>query len=136
MLLLAAPLAVEAKPAKMLPRVAVLYPGSPVQHNELAAAFVQGMRDNDYVDGKDFALDVRYVGTRLHELDRIITELLPLRPDVIVTVGSQGAWAAKRATSTIPIVMAVVADPSDRGSLRACRGPEGTLPATPSLPKW
>ena len=44
MLLLAAPLPVEAQPAKMLPRVAVLYPGSPVQHDKLAAAFVQGSR--------------------------------------------------------------------------------------------
>jgi putative ABC transport system substrate-binding protein len=132
MLLLAAPLAVEAQPAKTLPRVAVLYPGSPVpgspvQQDELAAAFVQGMRDNGYVDGKDFALDVRYVGTRLHELDRIITELLPLRPDVIVTVGSQGAWAAKRATSTIPIVMAVVADPVGQGLVTSLPRPGGNL---------
>lgn len=127
MLLLAVPLAVKAQPAKTLPRVAVLYPGSPVQHDKLANAFVQGMRDNGYVDGKDVALDVRYVGTQGDELDRAIAALLPLRPDVIVTVGSQGAWAAKRATSTIPIVMAVVADPVGQGLVTSLAKPGGNL---------
>jgi len=126
-LLLAVPLAVKAQQAKTLPRVAVLYPGSPVQHNKLVNAFVQGMRDNGYVDGKDVALDVRYVGTQGDELDRAIAALLPLRPDVIVTVGSLEAWAAKRATSTIPIVMAVVADPVGQGLVASLAKPGGNL---------
>lgn len=125
--LFAAPLTVEAQPAQVLPRVAALWAGPPDPHNKLAKAFLQGMRDNGYVEGKTFALDERYVGTRGEELDRVITALLPLKPDVIVTVGSQGAWAAKRATSTIPIVMAVVADPVGQRLVASLAKPGGNL---------
>src|SRR5687767_3675611 len=101
-----------AQPTTVLPRVALLYPGEPLQRNELADAFEQGMRDNGYVRGRDFVFDLRYVGTRggtWEGLERVIAELLQLRTEVIVTIGSQGAWAAKKATATIPIVMATVA---------------------------
>ena len=126
-LLLAMPTAVEPRPPKLLPRVVFLYPGPPVQPDKLGNAFVQGMRDNGYVDGKDFALDERYVGTGGEELGRVIAELLPLRPDVIVTVGSQVAWAAKRATSTIPIVMAVAGDPVGQGLVTSLAKPGGNV---------
>jgi hypothetical protein len=54
--------------AQAPPRVTVLSPGSPVPHDDLANAFVRGMRDHGYVEGQDFMLDVRYVGTRADEL--------------------------------------------------------------------
>jgi putative tryptophan/tyrosine transport system substrate-binding protein len=85
------------------------------------------MRDHGYLEGQDFVLDVRYVGTRADEVDRLIGELLPLRPSVIVTVGSQGAWAARKVTSTIPIVMAVVADPVGQGLVTSLAQPGGNL---------
>jgi len=116
-----------AQPAKVLPRVAMLFPGSPAQHNELVQAFLQAMRENGYVDGRDFVFDLRYVGTSGDELDRALNELLPIRPTVIVTIGSQGAWAAKKATSTIPIVMATVADPVGQGLVASLARPEGNL---------
>jgi len=113
-------------------RVAVLFPGPPVPHDELLndeyyRALVQGMRDNGYIDGKHFILDVHHFGTRDDELDRVIAALLPLKPDVIVTVGSQCAWAAKKATSTIPIVMAVVGDPVGQGLVTSLARPGGNL---------
>ena len=126
-LLLAVSLAAEAQPARILPRVAVLYPGSPPQGNQTTRPFLQGMRENGYVDGKDFTFDPRYVGTRGDEMERAIAALLLLKPDVIVTVGSQGAWAAKRATSTIPIVMALAADPVGQGLVSSLAKPGGNV---------
>lgn len=88
------------------------------------------MRENDYVQGRDFVFDLRYVGTpggTWEGLERVIAELLRLRSDVIVTIGSQGAWAAKKATSTIPIVMATVADPVGQGLVASLAQPGGNI---------
>jgi putative ABC transport system substrate-binding protein len=120
-------LAAEAQQAQVLPRVALLFPVVGAQGNKLQKAFVHGMRENGYVDGHDVVLDVRYAGTRADELDRVMSELLPLGPAVIVTVGSQGAWAAKKATATIPIVMAVVADPVGQGLVASLAQPGGNI---------
>jgi len=68
------------------------------------------------VEGRDFAFDLRYLGTSGDELERVVADLLALRPNVIVIVGSPAAWAAKKATSTIPIVMATVGDPRRIGA--------------------
>ena len=123
----AAPRAVEAQQATLRPRVAVLYPGSPVQQNALVEAFVHGMRDHGYVDGKDFALDVHYIGTHVDELQRATAAVVGSRPEVIVTVGSPGAWAAKRATATNPIVMTVAADPVGQGLVASLAKPGGNI---------
>jgi len=108
----------------------MLYPGSPQPHNELADAFVQGMRENGYVDGREFVFDLRYVGTRgaaWEGVERVIAELLQLRSAVIVTIGSQGARAAKKATSTTPIVMATVGDPVGLGLVTSLAQPGGNI---------
>src|SRR5262249_30493183 len=122
--ILVAPLAVEAQ---VLPRVAMLFPGASRQPNELASAFVESMRENGYVDGHGFVFDLRYIGTSTDELGRVFSELLPLRPAVIVTIGSPAAWAAKKATSTIPIVMATVGDPVGQGLVASMAYPGGNL---------
>jgi len=105
----------------------MLYPGSPVQPNQLANAFLEAMRENGYVDGQNVVFDLQYIGTRADELDRVIGELLPLKPTVIITVGTPGAWAAKKATSTIPIVMATVGDPVGQGLVASLARPGGNL---------
>src|SRR5262249_9067674 len=113
--------------AQTMPRVAMLYPGSSVQPNELAAVFLEAMRENGYVDGRDLVFDLRYIGTRADELDRVIGELLPLKPAVIITIGTPGARAAKNATSTTPIVMAVVGDPVGQRLVASMAHPGGNL---------
>jgi len=100
--------------------------GSPVQPNQLANAFLEAMRENRYVDGRDFAFDLRYFDTS-DELERVVADLLPLKPDVIVTSGSPAAWAAKKAISTIPIVTATVADPVEQGLVASLAKPGGNL---------
>lgn len=119
-----------AQPTRVLPRVAMLYPGEPLPSNELADVFEEAMREGGYVHGRDVVFDLRYVGTpdgTWERLERVISELLQLRLDVIVTIGSQGALAAKKATSTIPIVMATVADPVGQGLVTSLAQPGGNI---------
>jgi len=62
-------------PRKALPRVAMLLPGSPAQPNQLATAFLEAMRENSYVDGRNLAFDLRYLRTSGDELERVVADL-------------------------------------------------------------
>ena len=72
-------------------------------------ALQTGLRELGYVEGKNLKVEYRFGGTE--RLDAIASELVELRPDAIVTAGTPAVFAAKRATTTIPIVMAPVGDP-------------------------
>ena len=109
--LASAVVAPRAVRAQVLPRAVVVFIGSPGLYTGLEEAFVQGMRDDGYVNREHFVLDVRYAETAGGELDRVTRAAVESRPDVLVTMGSQGAWAARKATTSTPIVMAVLADP-------------------------
>jgi putative ABC transport system substrate-binding protein len=73
-------------------------------------AFRQGLRDLGYVEGRDIAIEYRTAEGDIDRLTPLTTELVRLKVDVIVTSSGQGALRAKKATSTIPIVMANSAD--------------------------
>src|SRR5437660_2905212 len=102
--LLAAPLAPEAQPPAKRSRVGVLlnlYPpdADPPQ------ALRQGLRDLGYVEGQNLVIDWRYQLGRTDRLPALATELVHLKPDVIVADSTVAIGAAMQATSTIPIVM-------------------------------
>jgi putative tryptophan/tyrosine transport system substrate-binding protein len=66
-------------------------------------------------------------GPQSERLDAIASELVELRPDVIVTVGTPATFAAKRATTTIPVVMAPVGDPVRIGLVASLAHPRGNI---------
>jgi len=70
-------------------------------------AFVEGMRDLGYVEGRNLVLEHRAASNAIHELDTLAKALIALHVDVIVTQGTPAARAAASATSTIPIVIAL-----------------------------
>jgi putative ABC transport system substrate-binding protein len=74
-------------------------------------AFRQGLEELGYVDGRDIVIETRWAEGRLDQLPALAAELVGLRVDILVGVGAVVARAAKSATTTIPIVMAVVIDP-------------------------
>ncbi len=126
--LFALPLAVEGQtPA---PRVGYLSlaPG-PSARSE---ALQQGFRDLGYIDGQSLVVVYRWTDGRLDRAQEAAAELVRLGVNVIVTGGPQATLAAKKATSTTPIVMAFDYDPSDPGSLLVSRGPAGTSPGPAS----
>ncbi|HEX7231696.1 MAG TPA: ABC transporter substrate-binding protein [Candidatus Binatia bacterium] len=74
-------------------------------------AFRQGLEELGYVEGRDVVIETRWAEGRLDRLPALAAELVGLRMDIVVGVGAVVARAAKSATTTIPIVIAVVIDP-------------------------
>ena len=73
--------------------------------------FRQGLDELGYVDGRDVVIETRWAEGRIDQLPALAAELVGLRVDILVGVGAVVARAAKSATTTIPVVMAVVIDP-------------------------
>lgn len=90
-------------------------------------AFSRAMRDLGYVDGRNITLNVRYASGRLDEMPALVSDALRAKPYVLITGGTQGAWAAKKATSTVPVVIATVGDPVGQGLIASLARPGGNI---------
>jgi len=88
-------------------------------------AFRQGLRDLGWVEGKNISIEYRDAEGQAGRLPALAAELVGLNVDVIVTVDTPPTQAAKQATSTIPIVIAVSADPVGAGLVRSLGHPGG-----------
>ena len=96
-------------------------------------AFRQQMRDLGYVEGQNMRFEPRWAQGNDDQLPKLAAELVGLKVDVIVTGGSNAAVAAKRATSTIPIVMASGSDPVAVGLVASLRQPGGNVTGMTSI---
>jgi len=74
-------------------------------------AFRRGLDELGYVEGRDVVIETRWAEGRIDQLPALAAELVGLRVDILVGVGAVVARAAKSATTTIPVVIAVVIDP-------------------------
>ncbi len=90
-------------------------------------AFRTGMRDLGYLEGHNVTIDYRWADSDYGRLPALLAELINLKVDVIVTHGTPGALAAKQATSTIPIVIAVVGDAVASGVVASLAHPGGNV---------
>jgi putative ABC transport system substrate-binding protein len=126
--LLAAPLAAEAQQARKVGRV-VLF----TDDSRRLAGLRKGLRDLGWIEGQNLVLDVRASGDRFDRLAGIADEIVRLRPNVIVTGGSEYVEALKGATSTIPIIMTMVGDPIARGFVASFARPGGNITGLVSL---
>ena len=130
LVLLAAPLAVEAQqPAKVF-RIGYLgnVPPTDPAVSRLWDAFLQGLRELGYVEGQNIVIERRYAGGRYERLPALAAELVRLKVDVIVAAGASPlAHAAKDATSTIPIVMTSHGDPVGSGLVASLARPGGNV---------
>jgi putative ABC transport system substrate-binding protein len=130
--LLAAPLADQAQAAGKIPRVGFLFYGSPGPTREVDA-FRQGLRELGYVDGQNITVEYRFASGQVERLPELATDLVRLKLDVIVTPGTPASMAAKRATSTIPIVFAGVADAVGAGLVASLARPSGNVTGLTSV---
>ena len=119
--LLAAPLALEAQQARMS-RVGVLIIGS-------SEPIRQSLRALGYVDGQNITIDARDTEGKPDRLDEFASELARLKVDVIVANYPAAVFSARRATTTIPIVMVNTPDPVGLGLVPASRVRAGISPA-------
>jgi putative ABC transport system substrate-binding protein len=122
------PFAVPAQPRKPA-RIGFLYFGSRQSATDTGryAAFLRGMRDVGYEEGKDFVVEARYGNGKGERLAGLAADLLKLKVDVIVATGTPAAQAAQRATSTLPIVITVSADPVADGFALTLAKPGGNI---------
>ena len=124
--LLASTLIAPDAAAEKVPRVGSLYRGSPGRSQEIDA-FQRGLRELGYIEGQNIAVEYRFARGQVERLPELAAELVRLSPDVIVAPYTPPALAAKRATSTIPIVFAVVADAVGAGLIVNLARPGGNI---------
>ena len=128
--LLAAPLAAEAQlRSGRTPRVGLLLPGSAASPISVHAVeqFTRGLLEQGYVDAKNITIEYRYANLDDNRLRLLAGELAHSNVDVIVVGGTQAALAVQRATKTIPIVVAVMADPVADGLVATLARPGGNI---------
>lgn len=114
-------------------RIAYLGNSSLALEADLVASFRQGLKELQYVEGRNVIIDFRWAEGRYDRFPALLAELMQSRPDAIITAGTPGALAAKRATQTIPIIMAVIADPVNIGVVPSLAHPAGNLTGSASM---
>jgi len=127
--LLAAPLASEAQPAKTARLGTLSLAAGP---NPTMDVFL-GLRELGWVEGHNLVVDQRWAAGREEELPALAAELVRLKPDVIVTLTTLAARAAKQATTTIPIVFTFVADPVGSDLVASLARPGGNITGVTTL---
>src|SRR5580765_7410863 len=125
--LLAAPLAAEAQQAGTMPRVGFLEAGSRSVNQHFADAFRQGLRELGYTEGQNIRIEERWADGSPERFPDLVVELLKLKVDGIVAASNPGAMAAKKATTTVPIVFVGVSDPVGAGVIESLPRPGGNV---------
>src|SRR5215469_13073641 len=119
-------LSADAQQPTKVPRVGILSDES----RAMATSFepiAQGLRDLGWVEGQNVTFERRYAEQKYEILQSLAADLIRVQPDVIVAIGTGPAWAAKSATSTIPIVFARIGDPVGYGLVPSLSRPGGNL---------
>ena len=125
--LLTAPLAAGAQQAGKVPRIGFLGLNNRSDGSALLDAFLQGLRELGWVEGKNIVIEQRWADGRSDRLPGLAAELVRLKVDVIFAVSTSAAVAAKSATSTSPIVSATMADPVGLGLIASLARPGGNV---------
>ena len=121
-MLAVAPHAARAQPKVF--RIGFLGLSSPADYAPFLSAFLAGLRELGYEDGRNIAIEYRWAEGKEERLPHLAAQLVALRPDVIVT-HAIGVSTAQRATSTIPIVIGASFDPVALGLVKSLAKPGG-----------
>jgi len=119
-------LAADARPIAKPARIGFLFAGTLAQRPQ-AQGFWQGLQELGYTPGKNIVIEVREAEGKTERLPELANELVSDKPDVLVAVTPAAISAAQRATSSIPIVMAITSDPTKMGHVRNLARPEGNI---------
>jgi putative ABC transport system substrate-binding protein len=123
----------EAQQAKKVPRIGFLASGTPSTSSPYRDAFQQGLRGLGYVEGKNIVVEYRSAEGKLDRIPDLVAELVGLKVDVIVAPSSSVARAAKKVTTTIPIVMANAGNPFADGLIASLARPGGNVTGLANL---
>jgi putative ABC transport system substrate-binding protein len=120
------PLAAHAQQAEK-PIVGMLDAGSAEGDADLLASFRQALSEAGYAEGQNIAIEYRWAKGQYDLLPTLASELIQLRPTVLLAPGLPAALAIKEATSTIPIVFVSGPDPVRSGLVASLNGPNGNI---------
>src|SRR5207253_3556201 len=115
---------VEAQQPKKVPRIGYLAADS---HAPTRDSFLQGLRDLGYIEGQTILIEWRYAEDKPDRFPELAAELVRLKLDVIVAANATALGALRRATTTIPIVMATAGDPVASGLVDSLARPSGNI---------
>ena len=121
-----APLLARAQPRKLY-RIGVLETASLRLNAENFDRFRKGMEERGYVEGPSLVVLYRSADGRAERFDSLAAELVKQKVDLVLTRGTPATLAARRASSTIPIVMAAVADPVESKLADSLARPGGNV---------
>jgi putative tryptophan/tyrosine transport system substrate-binding protein len=121
------PLAARGQSRHPRPLIAWLSGGARANSQFATDAFLQGMRDLDYIEGRDFDIVYRFADGYAKQLPALAEELVRLKPNIILAPATAQAVAAKHATATIPIVTPALADAVHLGLVASDARPDGNV---------
>src|SRR5262245_41015600 len=113
--------------AGKLPTIGLLGANTPSAASQWVAAFVQRLRELDWIEGRTVAIEYRWAEGRSERFAEIAAEFVRLKVDVIVTWGTASVVAAMQVTSVIPIVFATAGDPVGTGLVASLARPGGNV---------
>jgi putative ABC transport system substrate-binding protein len=122
LLAIGVPLPLKAQPSPSVPRVGILNVGP--AGKPLGEAFMRGMAELGYQDGKNVRYELRYGDGSNEKALEVARELLAAKVDLLWAPGTAAVTAAQKATTTLPIVFALVSDPVGSGFIRSLPRPE------------
>ena len=120
------PLVAHAQQVRKIHTIGYLNPGLAALPG-VYTAFTNALQVLGWIEGQNIAIERRYAENRLERLPELAAELVRLNVEIIVAVGTLGPLAAKRATSTIPIVMTASGDPLGSGLVASLAQPGGNV---------
>lgn len=130
--LLVAPLA-KAQQAAKVARVGFLGAGDATNLANYLEAFRLGLRELGYLEGRNIVIEYRFAEGKYERLPGFAADLVRLKVDAIVIEGSAAMQAARNATRTVPIVMALVGDPVGSGFIQSLARPGANISGVTTL---
>jgi putative tryptophan/tyrosine transport system substrate-binding protein len=121
------PLAARAQQAGKVWRIGLLSGASREPTSSNYEAFLQGMRELGYVEGRNFVMEYRFADGKYERFPELAAELVRLKVDVLVTGTAAAIRTLQRATTTIPIVLAYSTDPAGNGFVASLARPGGNI---------
>ena len=120
-------LAARAQQTDNVYRIGFLGNSTAALEANLVGPFREGLRDLGYVEGRNILIEYRWAEGKYDRFPALIGELLALKVAVIVTAGTPATLAVKKATTSVPVVVAAVGDPVGTGIVPSLRHPGGNI---------
>jgi putative ABC transport system substrate-binding protein len=127
------PLSARAQQQGKLPTIGYLGLATPASEGQRVAAFVQRLRELGWIESRTITIEYRWAEGRNERLAEIAAEFVRLKVDLIFAGGTEPVLAAKKATTVIPIVFPVAADPVGTGIVDSLARPGGNVTGLSTL---